>query len=186
MSRFAIFTIILSFVLLGAGCVRNVVIEPIVVPQQETEISPTTYVMSSGDVMLTLPIGWSVRQLDAGGASVVEAYGDDPAAQWTYIVVASPVDFDSGEALSYQAWLDQYELANPVGSREVGGVVMDSFELITESGENELSYTAVLDPDRPLFARVRVPASNIQATQILDSIIFSPTDEQRASAQVIN
>lgn len=189
MSRTFISCLILSIVFLGAGCALES--EHVSQPQFEAvtdstvETSPSNYAMSSGVVMLTAPIGWSVRQLDAGGASVVEVYGEDPVSQWAYIIVSSPADLDSGEQVSYEAWLEQNGLSSLVGTQQIGGVTMDKFELLSQNNESELNFTAALDPSRPLYARVRVPASNAQAEQILSSLVFFPTDEQQSSAQTI-
>ena len=191
MSRINLLSLFLPVILLGAGCasVTKPQPEPVVVQEKtvpdviQTEV--TSYVMSSGIVMLTAPSGWAVRQLDAGGASVIEVEGADPASQWMFVIIASTKDWDTDEPVSYQAWLEQDELASPKGSREIDGVAMDTFELMDQSGTTELSYTGILEPDRPLYVRVRVPSQSSQAQQLLDSIIFFPTDEERASAQVI-
>jgi hypothetical protein len=186
---------LLGLLFLGAGCasatsqtvqdstsVSNESLQADEIIQIE-QVDTTTYAMSSDIVLFAAPENWFVRQADAGGGSVITIQASKDDEEGMDILVANPWPND-GVEVTYEEWLATYSFAESLGSRVIGGYTFSQYEGEV-NGEALTAYTATIDEERPIYIKIQVRTELLEVTDVLDSIVFFPSEEAQSSAQPI-
>jgi hypothetical protein len=137
--------------------------------------------MSSSIVLFAAPESWFVRQADAGGGSVITIQASKDDEEGMDILVANPWPTD-GVEVTYEQWLAKYSFTESLGSREIGDYTFSQYEAEV-NGKALTAYTAVVDEERPIYIKIQVRTESSQITDVLDSLVFFPSQEVQSSAQ---
>lgn len=168
--------------LLGVGCASATPVAP--APEPAASTSWPAYVMSSGDVMLRVPDGWDVRQFDNGGGSVVRV--GSLSSEETVTVSVGLSRTEGGNVVTYEDWLADRDIPASATTVTLGRLSLQSREVVTEGDQTEIVYTGVLNTQPAEYVSVRFPAqASAELMGIVDSVQFSPTDDERQDAKVI-
>lgn len=185
------YLIVPALFLLGVGC-AGISPKPELVTQQTAQepipvqesIDMITYA-TSGKIQLLFdaPIGWFVRQADAGGASTVVIRESKDNDDQTTLSIRQPWPDDDGIQDSYEEWLSEEELSDSVRQKEIGSLTFDVWRLAAGS---VTVYTVILDQEAPYYVLIEVPDGHASiAPLFLESIILFPTQAEIESANRI-
>lgn len=182
---------LLALLLLGAGCATGSSVSSVVTnetPKIDTSVEEdngmATYAMSGKvSIIFDAPVGWFVRQFDAGGASTVVIRESKDVDDQTTLSIHQPWPDEDEIQSSYEEWLVAQELSTSAVQKEIGSLIFDVWQ---ESASSMTVYTAVLDQESPYYVLIQMPASHASITYaFLDSIVLFPTQDQLQGANRI-
>lgn len=188
MKRFLL--LLMPFVLLGVGCassptVSSTVDIPMAETMAETSAPTTLYLMSNNLLIFSAPSDWRVVQRDGGGVSVIEVESTLGAQMVISVEIAETFD---GEPIVYQDWLaEDFDFSDAGSTTQINGNTFDVHEIVSEGQESRRIFTAEIQgEDRKYFVEITLPiVSGGELQSVIDSFVFNPSAETRATAQVI-
>ncbi|MFC1788037.1 hypothetical protein ACFLZY_02355 [Patescibacteria group bacterium] len=133
--------------------------------------------MSSGHVIVKVPTGWGIEQMDAGGKSmiIVKKENSDTAV---YIQLSQP-----WEEIAFAEWLEQGHYSDPIRERNFHGVKLSLYSRETDfPGPESRTYFGQIGDNT--FIEISEETDD-ETLEIIESVIINPTDEQLSEAQII-
>ncbi len=175
-----ILTIAAMLMLVGGGCTPTQQAQQSVSPDKKPiRTLGDVWAMSSGDLVVTVPEdNFTIRQADGGGISTIFI----EMKQWGLAGKETlEISLETPAApTTFKTWAPS--TISDTANYEIGGI--DFHTNVNAQGKSE--YYGILDAKNGTFVKI-VPSSDMHnaAYEIMNSIIFNPTEKELEGAQII-